>query len=130
VTDCSQVFAYLRTGNKSRKVANTTQNERSSRSHSILTFYIEKRVPFQGSSNKTQLITSKLNLVDLAGSEKFQSKDHDRAVESCNINQSLSTLAKVIDKLATKNGSNQHIPYRDSKLTRYASMHTLKYTTQ
>jgi len=59
-----------------------------------------------------------LNLVDLAGSER-QSKTHavgDRLQEAKSINQSLSCLGNVISALV--DGKSQHIPYRNSKLTR------------
>ena len=60
----------------------------------------------------------KLNLVDLAGSER-QSKTEatgDRLKEATKINLSLSALGNVISALV--DGRSQHIPYRDSKLTR------------
>ena len=59
----------------------------------------------------------KLNLVDLAGSEKV-SKSGAMGVlleEAKKINLSLSCLGNVINGLTTY---NEHIPYRDSKLTR------------
>ena len=34
-----------------------------------------------------------------------------------NINKSLFVLSKVISSLTDKKNNNQHIPYRDSKLT-------------
>jgi kinesin family protein 3/17 len=60
----------------------------------------------------------KLNLVDLAGSER-QSKTQatgDRLKEATKINLSLSALGNVISALV--DGKSQHVPYRDSKLTR------------
>ena len=60
----------------------------------------------------------KLNLVDLAGSER-QSKTEatgDRLKEATKINLSLSALGNVISALV--DGRSQHIPYRDSRLTR------------
>jgi kinesin family protein 3/17 len=56
--------------------------------------------------------------VDLAGSER-QSKTQATGVrldEAKNINLSLSALGNVIKALV--DGNAQHIPYRDSKLTR------------
>jgi len=61
----------------------------------------------------------KLNLVDLAGSERVRlsGATGQRLEESKKINQSLSALGNVISALTDARG-RQHIPYRDSKLTR------------
>lgn len=64
--------------------------------------------------NKT--LTGKLHMVDLAGSERVYKSEAEgeRLKEACNINQSLTTLGKVLNGLAMK---SPHIPYRESKLT-------------
>jgi kinesin family protein 3/17 len=61
----------------------------------------------------------KMNLVDLAGSERVHitGATGKRLEESKKINQSLSALGNVIGAL-TESKPRQHIPYRDSKLTR------------
>jgi len=61
----------------------------------------------------------KMNLVDLAGSERVHitGATGKRLEESKKINQSLSALGNVIGAL-TETKQRQHIPYRDSKLTR------------
>lgn len=61
----------------------------------------------------------KLNLVDLAGSERVRlsGATGQRLEESKKINQSLSALGNVISALTVAK-ERQHIPYRDSKLTR------------
>jgi len=62
---------------------------------------------------------AKLSLVDLAGSEKWDVKlelGRARAKELTHINKSLSALGNCIAALTDT--SRQHIPYRDSKLTR------------
>ncbi|KAJ3011827.1 UNVERIFIED_CONTAM: Kinesin-like protein kif21b [Siphonaria sp. JEL0065] len=66
---------------------------------------------------------SKIHLIDLAGSERVDSTGAtgDRLKEGAQINQSLSALGNVISALTspTTGGSKQqqHVPYRDSKLT-------------
>jgi hypothetical protein len=61
----------------------------------------------------------KLNLVDLAGSERVQRSGATgvRLEESKQINKSLSMLGYVISAL-TEAKDRQHVPYRNSKLTR------------
>jgi len=90
-------------------------NADSSRSHSIFIINIESEEIING---KECFKIGKLNLVDLAGSER-QSKTGatgERLDEAKKINLSLSALGNVICALV--DGKNQHIPYRDSKLTR------------
>lgn len=62
---------------------------------------------------------AKLNLVDLAGSERVRvsGATGSRLEETKKINKSLSALGNVISALTEKKSRN-HIPYRDSKLTR------------
>jgi kinesin family member 5 len=62
--------------------------------------------------------TGKLYLVDLAGSEKISKTGATGTTldEAKMINKSLTTLGKVITALTDKKA--QHIPYRESKLTR------------
>ena len=126
-------------GNKERTVATTLMNDRSSRSHAILT------INCTGEST-----ACKINLVDLAGSEKIAASGVSgiNLEEAININRSLSALSLVIGKLAESSGPvpnsargtlkshfinnknsksvvlgtaksapKQHIPFRDSVLT-------------
>merc|ERR1712032_1377054 len=62
-----------------------------------------------------------LHIIDLAGSERVDKSGSHGALltEAKYINTSLSALALVIEKLQAKKKSSaeQHIPYRDSKLT-------------
>jgi len=66
------------------------------------------------------LFRGKLNLCDLAGSEKIakdETMNTQHFHELKTINQSLSSLGKVITALA-QGKKKDHIPYRDSKITR------------
>ena len=93
---------------KHRRVAKTKINENSSRSHTILTL----RITYEE-------YECKLCLIDLAGSEKVsKSGVYGHSLEETKkINYSLSCLGNVINALTTRKNS-EHIPFRDSKLTR------------
>uniref|UniRef100_A0A8C3W309 Kinesin-like protein KIF17 n=1 Tax=Catagonus wagneri TaxID=51154 RepID=A0A8C3W309_9CETA len=113
VAQCERI---METGWKNRSVGYTLMNKDSSRSHSIFTISIE--IYAVDERGKDHLRAGKLNLVDLAGSER-QSKTGatgERLKEATKINLSLSALGNVISALV--DGRCQHIPYRDSKLTR------------
>lgn len=65
--------------------------------------------------------TGKLVVVDLAGSEKVEKTGAEGRVleEAKTINKSLSALGNVINALtSSQQGKANHIPFRDSKLTR------------
>ena len=116
VSDAKGLAHVLKIGNGNRTTAATEMNDRSSRSHAIFTITIETSQ--MGQDGKEHYKVGKLNMVDLAGSEK-QSKTHavgDRLDEAIKINLSLTTLCHVISTLVDRNA--QHIPYRNSKLTR------------
>ena len=99
----------------------TDMNAHSSRSHTIFQVMIERKPLDTGIGADTKIIRSKINLVDLAGSEKW--KPHQlnrfsekRIQEMTSINQSLSNLGNCVRALLERR--RQHIPYRNSKLTR------------
>lgn len=106
----------LTEGSLKRKVASTKCNDLSSRSHTIFTITtnITKINPATG---EQYVKVGKLNLVDLAGSENISRSgaENKRAQEAGLINKSLLTLGRVINSLVDR---SQHIPYRESKLTR------------
>ncbi|XP_021281976.1 kinesin-like protein KIN-14L [Herrania umbratica] len=110
VKSTSDVLNLMKFGEVNRVVCSTALNNRSSRSHSILTVHVH------GKDASGNMLRSCLHLVDLAGSERVDKSEviGDRLKEAQYINKSLSCLGDVITALAQK---NSHIPYRNSKLT-------------
>jgi kinesin family protein 5 len=107
------VYELMKEGNANRAIAETKMNAQSSRSHSIFILTL--------TMNDTENLackTGKLYLVDLAGSEMISKTGASGQTleEAKNINKSLTMLGRVITALT--DGKSQHIPYRDSKLTR------------
>eukprot|EP00804_Cyclotella_cryptica_P010642 CCRYP_005465-RA/>CCRYP_005465-RA protein AED:0.33 eAED:-0.26 QI:227/0.33/0.28/0.57/1/1/7/0/2002 len=115
VKSVEEIDHVLQRGKKNRSVGATLMNTGSSRSHSVFSIVVEC---CSNDGQREHIRVGKLNLVDLAGSER-QSKTGatgDRLQEATKINLSLSALGNVISALV--DGKAQHIPYRDSKLTR------------
>ena len=103
-----------------RATAATKMNDVSSRSHAVFIMIVEQmNMVNDGSDMHKQIKVGKLNLVDLAGSERVRvTGATGKRLEECKkINQSLSALGNVIAALTDMKARN-HIPYRDSKLTR------------
>jgi hypothetical protein len=116
-------LGHLYSGSRNRMTGSTKMNATSSRSHAIYTVSLVQTI--QSSEADSHTVTSKLTFVDLAGSERSKRTE---AVGKCmkegiQINPGLFNLGQVIKALADeqriKNGTNkqQHIPYRNSKLT-------------
>ncbi len=106
-------------GVKNKTMASHRLNSSSSRSHCIF----EIKIEYFDSKNPDDVIVSKLALVDLAGSERssWVTSEGRMAKEAIEINKSLFTLRQVINAIhdSQNRGSKneQHIPYRESKLT-------------
>ena len=144
-TNIDDMLFMLSEGMRHRAVGSHNLNKDSSRSHSMLTFYLESEEEVDG---EPFVKFGKISFVDLAGSERlketqsgdwgsagnrqdFQATFRSRArmkgdemlKETGNINKSLFTLGKVISALGdaskTKEGKGPgFVPYRDSKLTK------------
>ncbi|EFA80039.1 kinesin-1 [Heterostelium album PN500] len=112
VADEHEIMDLIALGEQSRSVSKTNMNQRSSRSHSLLILTIEQK------SKDGSIKRGKLNLVDLAGSEKVAKTGAEGQTleEAKKINQSLSLLGNCIHALTES--KREHIPFRDSKLTR------------
>uniref|UniRef100_A0ACD5ZKV2 Uncharacterized protein n=1 Tax=Avena sativa TaxID=4498 RepID=A0ACD5ZKV2_AVESA len=111
VHSTSHVIELMQTGHGNRAMSATALNERSSRSHSVVTIHV------RGQDLKTgNTLRGALHLVDLAGSERVDRSavTGDRLKEAQHINKSLAALGDVIFSLSQKNA---HVPYRNSKLT-------------
>ena len=106
-----EMMEVLTLGESNRTVASTKMNTASSRSHQLFIVELNQKLP--NGSEKRGI----LNLVDLAGSEKINQTGvtGNKLEEAKKINLSLSALGNVIKALTDH---AEHIPYRDSKLTR------------
>ncbi|XP_069067584.1 kinesin-like protein KIF15 isoform X2 [Pleurodeles waltl] len=117
VTSAAEAYQVLSVGWRNRRVASTSMNRESSRSHAVFTVTVESMETNGGIVN---IRSSQLNLVDLAGSERQKDTQSEgvRLKEAGSINRSLSCLGQVITALVdVSNGKQRHICYRDSKLT-------------
>ena len=138
-------IALMERASKRRAKGSTKMNPNSSRSHAICTLTvtiapdgesreeeddgdIRPRSSTTSSSSSSSSdhagMKAKLTFVDLAGSEgNKNTRDARQAEEGKNINKGLLQLGNVIRALSEqqRNGGGsqkQHIPYRNSKLTR------------
>ncbi|KAF4022125.1 hypothetical protein G4228_014330 [Cervus hanglu yarkandensis] len=111
----------LSLGRSNRATAATAMNQRSSRSHALVTLTLRTASPSRGPGT-----AGTLHLVDLAGSERAwkagaagtSQEDRDgaqRLREARTINRSLLALGGVMAALRAR---RPHVPFRDSQLTR------------
>ncbi|KAK6779663.1 hypothetical protein RDI58_021847 [Solanum bulbocastanum] len=116
VSTADEIYKILEKGSANKHTAETLLNKQSNRSHSIFSITLHVK---ESTHEGLELIKcGKLNLVDLAGSENIlrSGAKEGRAREAGEINKSLLTLGRVINALVDHSG---HVPYRDSKLTRF-----------
>ncbi|XP_055076934.1 kinesin-like protein KIF23 isoform X2 [Periophthalmus magnuspinnatus] len=125
VKSTEEAFEVFWKGQKKRRIANTTLNRESSRSHSVFTLKLAQ-APLDADGDhilqdRNQVSVSQLCLVDLAGSERTNRTraEGSRLREAGNINQSLMTLRTCMEVLRENQmcGTNKMVPYRDSKVT-------------
>eukprot|EP01006_Ploeotia_vitrea_P062670 TRINITY_DN84209_c0_g1_i1.p1 TRINITY_DN84209_c0_g1~~TRINITY_DN84209_c0_g1_i1.p1 ORF type:complete len:663 (+),score=31.74 TRINITY_DN84209_c0_g1_i1:23-1990(+) len=127
VINYERIKKLLDYGNSQRQVAEHKMNEASSRSHSIVRFYLSQTHTKETNNGLVEPcgpekrdMESILTLVDLAGSER-QSKTEatgEQFVESKNINRSLLMLGRALNSFSE---NSSHVPLRESKLTRLLS---------
>lgn len=106
LSDAKSLLDFMRVVEVTRTSKSHKLNERSSRSHCVITLTIPS------------ISNAKYMLVDLAGSERIAKSgsidDILKASEAKNINTSLTSLGRCITALASGDG---FVPYRDSVLT-------------
>lgn len=107
ILSCESALCLLKKAFRRRHSAETLLNDRSSRSHAIVTIRGESSEGF-----------SSLHFVDLAGSECVgrSGATGETLTEAKHVNRSLSALDDVL--CAIREGRS-HIPYRNSCLTTY-----------
>lgn len=115
--DVQEVMDMIVQGNEYRTVSPTEANATSSRSHAVLQINVAQRDRNAGPSEPHTMAT--LSIIDLAGSERASATKNrgERLIEGANINKSLLALGSCINALCDPRKKN-HIPYRNSKLTR------------
>ncbi|KGG53062.1 hypothetical protein DI09_113p30 [Mitosporidium daphniae] len=108
----ADLFKVVKRGTLARTTGATDMNASSSRSHAILSLILRQQI------ENGEARVSRFHFVDLAGSERLKRTNAQgaRAKEAISINGGLLALGNVISALSA--GRNEHIPYRDSKLTR------------
>uniref|UniRef100_A0A7I4DH23 Kinesin motor domain-containing protein n=2 Tax=Physcomitrium patens TaxID=3218 RepID=A0A7I4DH23_PHYPA len=112
----AQALMCFSEGEKQRSYACHQINQVSSRSHTIFTLCMEKRVGRFKTEYDT--VVAKLNLVDLAGFERLKKTNTSTGgrmrVEACSINKSLCLLEQAV--YAIKQGQ-EYVPFRQSKIS-------------
>jgi kinesin family protein 18/19 len=104
-------------GNELRTMSPTEANATSSRSHAVLQINVSSKDRNAPVNEPHSMAT--LSIIDLAGSERASATKNrgERLTEGANINKSLLALGSCINALCD-NRKRNHVPYRNSKLTR------------
>ena len=112
-----EVMDMIVRGNEYRTMSPTEANATSSRSHAVLQINVSQKDRNADINEPHTMAT--LSIIDLAGSERASATKNrgERLQEGANINKSLLALGSCINALCDPRKKN-HIPYRNSKLTR------------
>lgn len=115
--DVQEVMDMIVQGNEYRTVSPTAANQTSSRSHAVLQINVAQKDRNAAVNEPHTMAT--LSIIDLAGSERASATKNrgERLFEGANINKSLLALGSCINALCDP-GKKNHVPYRNSKLTR------------
>ena len=119
-----QMLQTLALGTTRRATGETKMNLTSSRSHAVFTVLLSQRKrqleEVDEFDDNDEVLVSKFHFVDLAGSERIKrtGATGKRRQEGININQGLLALGNVISCLGDPTRKGQHVPFRDSKITR------------
>ncbi|CBZ26870.1 putative kinesin [Leishmania mexicana MHOM/GT/2001/U1103] len=115
VTSAEKAYPLIEMGLRRRQTAETGMNAHSSRSHAILQIRVAQ-YRTNRDARETVEHQATINLVDLAGSERQKTANTSgtNRAEGIQINQSLATLARVINDIAS---GARFVNYRDSLLT-------------
>lgn len=124
--ELAEVLEDLKRANARKHINQTVMNQRSSRSHTIMTFDVKlvTKIVISGKSEegKLDLNSEKYKIlkksqsvfIDLAGSERQVYNKDELLEEGCFINKSLSILNHVITTLSNSKAKD-FVHYRDSK---------------
>ena len=117
--DPAEIQDWIDKGNRRRRTEKTNANSTSSRSHAVLQINVKVMPRSNGVEGSGTSAT--LSIIDLAGSERAAATSNlgARMKEGSAINKSLLALGNCINALCQRSAAGRnHIPYRDSKLTR------------
>lgn len=123
VNSAEELLSLFEMSSAARQTCTTRMNDKSSRSHTILTLLINQHC----NNNSKTLCSSKFCLVDLAGSERVKKTGNTgkHFKESIHINADLLAIGNVIRALydralnaCGKTRKNTFIPFRNAKITR------------
>jgi hypothetical protein len=114
----ADIFKIMHRTKQNRHSAETLCNRASSRSHAVFTLNVTLTKRAEGGGQVTR--RGRLHLVDLSGSESIKRSGAEgiHAQEAAIIGKSLLSLGRVIRSLVAH---DNHVPYRESKLTRILS---------